>query len=731
MSFLSTIDEFEIWRKTGRLQSGVDLVQFMNRHTEELRSVDVDDKYESDDRIRIVLNVMMKNEHTVMSRCITSALQIIDAVCYSDTGSDAAVFEILRNTVPDNLPLCVEIEPWQNFGYNRTKGQEQTRRFVQRMKWNPDKTYVLCIDADMTLTVLPTFSKDLLTHGCYTIEQKNGSLVYWNSRLLRVSNHWFVVGRTHEYYDSKIYTKPESLSTLKINDISDGANRTNKFDRDIILLMEDLIDNPKNARAMFYLAESYRNRGKKENNDFEKAIHNYKKHIETGSWPEEMWFSKFMIGMCYEILDKEEEMLKAYLDAYENRPHRAEPMFRLGHFYRIRSKDHVALMFFKFAEKIPFPAQDILFVDKEVYDCNILFQMSLSSYFVKDVESGNYCIQKLLRSKNTSSYVRNLTNHNARFFIKPFPNADFASIGPTTITKPYRPCNPSITMYNNKLVINCRLVNYSQYQARGHKVLEETGIFNTENTIMIIEAKDINKMDTYTLERELQIHSKACGPFYHTCMNRGLEDARLLNIDNKIVLSCTSLEFRSDNDPRMVWVELIEKENTFLTTKTTLITGYEDNKTQKNWLPFVWNNNEIYFVYNYSPFTLLKLDTETSTVHPYLQIDLPVNAEHWRGSSGPVLIENQGWLILVHEVCDRKEDRYYMHRFVLMNEKFTELRAVSDLFYFKHKSGVEMATGMVYIDGHILITLGIEDCQAFLIKTTWENVNAFIQNSAK
>ena len=739
--------EFSNWRKTGQIVND-DIVGFMTRHTAEVRSLNYDEKETSeyiDDKVRIVLNTIMKNEHAVMERCIRSTLPLVDAICYSDTGSSGDVFEILRKIVPNYMPPSIEIEPWQNFGYNRTVGLQQTERFVQRMKWNPEKTYVLCIDADMMLKISPLFSKESLTNGSYAIRQHNGSFVYWNTRLMRVSNHWFVVGRTHEYYNAKTFSYPENLSSLYIEDISDGANRTDKFDRDIILLMEDLADDPKNARAMFYLAESFRNRAKSEYNDYEKAIQYYNKHLITGSWPEEMWFSMYMIGMCYELIGDVPKMLKAYLDAYQNRPHRAEPLFRIGKFYRNRSEYHTAILFLKLAADIPFPSQDILFVEKDIYDFNILFEMTVCCHLVGDLKRGHYCLQKLLRQKNIPLYWRDLTLYNARFFIQPLHNTEVADLCPVTLSTPYVPCNPSIVLRRNELAIICRSVNYTQQCARGHKVVDNTGIFNSRNCLMNLRVVDFHKLNTYALDYEMQIQikSNACGAFQKTCKNRGLEDARLINMGKNLAFSCTSLEFTKTNEPRMVWVELTENEKGCTVEKLSLITGYGDHKPQKNWLPFVWKNetddakseqniidkndsneDNIYFVYDYEDdkMTILKFDPIASTVKLHLQTDLPVHSSGWRGSSGPVKIPNQGWLLLIHEVCDRPEHRFYMHRFVLMNNDFTELRGLSDLFYFQHGRGVEMATGMVYVDGELLITIGIEDSRAVLLKTSYENV---------
>jgi hypothetical protein len=330
-------------------------------------------------------------------------------------------------------------------------------------------------------------------------------------------------------------------------------------------------------------------------------------------------------------------------------------------------------------------------------------------------------------TKTYSTNWRDLANFNLRFMIQQFPHQESAAICPETLPN-YRPCNPSICMMGSNLYLICRTVNYEQKQANNSKIVTGESVFNTVNVLMSISLHQNKYLENNILNFQKQIckldienqdPKSAYGPNYDTCWIRGLEDARIINVGNKLCFSCTSLEFTPNMQPRIVWGELDEK---FDIERVSLISGYEDHLFQKNWLPFQLRENEISFIYNYSPMTILKFDRATSQVQVDRQIRIPVYSDSWRGSAGPVFIANYGWLLLIHEVCDRPGQRYYMHRFVLMNEDFTSFVSVSDLIYFKHNSGVEMATGIVYIDGNVFISLGVEDSQAFVIKTRWQDI---------
>jgi tetratricopeptide (TPR) repeat protein len=704
---------FESWRSSSTDVKPETLVDFFVKWTDVIRKMPPSKQLESDSTnqpVRIVLNVMMKNEQPLMRRCIQSALPIVDAVSYSDTGSTGDVFTILKSIVPASVPLCVEVDPWRDFGYNRTSGLNQTKRFVERMGWDPKKTYILVIDADMILQISPSFEKQNLSSDSYVIAQHNGSMVYQNIRLVRVFNQWEVIGRTHEYYSSKIPAHQTNLDTLKIDDRNDGLNRSNKYRRDIELLLKDLEENPKNARANFYLAETHRNSGNKELGDFEKAIKYYQRHIEIGSWEEEVWWSKYAIGMCFDSLGNEGMMLAAYLEAFQRRPHRAEPLFKIAKYYCSRNQHWNAMVFFKRAAEIPFPSSDILFIDKTVYMYQIMSEMSISAYYAGEKSYGSMCIQTLLRNRDIPHSVRDMAYYNARFYLKQFPSTRIIPLNPK-LPHPYRPCNPSIAIRNNKLLIACRGVNYDQRNARNYKPLDGSGRFHTINSLMTLD------LNTLELEKDCLIQNNIQGPYVSTCNVQGLEDARLVVLNNgSLAFSCTSLEYTQDNRPRICWVPLEENNGNVRVSSVTRIRGHKDDEVQKNWLPFLLTNGSVKFIYNYNPFTVLDFEPSLSKVTPQpLKVNFPVETCSWRGSSGPVHIPNQGQLILVHEVCDRPEGRHYMHRFVLFDETFSQWKSSSDLFYFKHKDGVEMATGMVYCNDKIYVTIGIEDHEAYLL----------------
>ena len=100
-------------------------------------------------------------------------------------------------------------------------------------KWGQ---YALLLDADMILEVSPSFKKQEIVLDAYHVMQKDSTLNYYNTRIVRTDRQIKCVGVTHEYYDMPTGTSFEKLQTLEINDLGDGGSKGDKFERDIRLL---------------------------------------------------------------------------------------------------------------------------------------------------------------------------------------------------------------------------------------------------------------------------------------------------------------------------------------------------------------------------------------------------------------------------------------------------------------------------------------------------------------
>ena len=227
--------------------------------------------------VRVILTLMIKNEADIVERCIESARLVADAVCVCDTGSTDATLEVLGRYLPTlGVPTKVTRAPWVDFGTSRTESMRATVAMCDALGWDKRSTYSLVLDADMVLRVTEgAFDKSALRRSSYRMRQQTPGLVYYNTRLMRLSDPWVCVGPTHEYWklmDPHLVVGSDAVEAVYIDDVGDGKCKGDKFERDERLLRAALATDPTNARHMFYLAQTLRDRG-----DAEGAIEWYQR----------------------------------------------------------------------------------------------------------------------------------------------------------------------------------------------------------------------------------------------------------------------------------------------------------------------------------------------------------------------------------------------------------------------------------------------------------------------
>ena len=352
----------------------------------------------------LCLNMIVKNESKIIERLLETVLPIIDSFCICDTGSTDNTVEVIEKFMKKAGKVGeVYSEPFKNFGYNRDHALKRAE------KWGK---YALLLDADMKLIVEPGFKKETLTADGYSIIQKNPSMQYYNTRIVKTGIGVRCVCPTHEYYDFPKNTHTEKLNTLWINDIGDGGCKTNKFERDIRLLLEGIRGEPLNGRYYFYLANSYRDLGKSK-----EAIINYKKRVEIGGWIEEIFMSCKEIGNQYMKLGDEPNAVFWWLEAYNRHPTRAESLYQLTKYYREKGKQQIGQAICNLARSIPFPKDDVLFIETPVYEFLLFYEHTILTYYTnKDIDHIKY-LDLIGRKhdfnnvvKNYQYYVKNLKN---------------------------------------------------------------------------------------------------------------------------------------------------------------------------------------------------------------------------------------------------------------------------------------------------------------------------------
>ena len=604
---------------------------------------------------------MIKNESKIIERCIGRALKYVDAICILDTGSTDNTVDICNTFLSTcGKPFKVFVEPFKNFGYNRTVSFEVSQKLCNELEWDPNTTYAMLVDADMIIKPSDEFENFKLTLPGYTVIQQNGSIKYYNSRFLRCSYNWKCIGATHEYWSGDPVDKiPYEL--FYIEDVNDGGCKSDKFERDVRLLLEDLKKDPNNGRTHFYLAQSYKDSGK-----FKDAIKHYKTRIKIGGWYEEVWYSYYQIGRCYEFLEMFEKYECWMNKAFRFHPLRSEPLYHLCVFFKNKMEHHKSYHYYLKGRNIPFPKDDVLFIEHNIY--NGLFDYEntiISCYICKSKQNG---LSDLVHYINSKSYFLDNVWDNLYYYVEPLcSHGDYKSLDFPRFDE-YKASSCSIIPYQNKYICNVRYVNYIIERDGSYTVPD--GIVKTKNYITYLN--EVFDFDDLTIMKE----NVATYP----SNIEGLEDVRLFPFNDKICFTASSKNVTDDGKIVIAMGEY-DTENCSI-NNISVIEPPRPSNCEKNWI-FVNGG----FIYGWHPLEVGSVKNNKLEIHSTFQT--PPIFSRFRGSSGICEYDNKLWCV-AHFVR-YSTPRIYYHVVVQFKNDMTPER-YSLPFVFK-KNAIEYCLG--------------------------------------
>ncbi len=695
----------------------------------------------------LVLNMIVLNEIEIIKRSLDSVSPYIDYWVICDTGSTDGTQEFIREYFNKRgIKGELHQHSWKNFGYNRTYA-------IQLAKDKGD--YILLMDADMELKVKDINFKNELSHDMYLVRQGEG-FIYYNARIAKGDLDFEYVEPTHEYLNCR---KPNhtqgTLTNVTFDDHADGANRVEKFPRDIAILLENVRQFPHNMRSMFYLGQSYKDNAGNQKNEidikynYEQAIMWYEKRVSYGGWVEEVWYALYMIGQIYEKLNNWNKALEFYLEAYHRHPTRSENIHAIAKYYRIIGKHVLAKFWIDNGIKIKFPS-DTLFISQHVYDYDFVYELTVLAWYLKDIKLGQLSCEWMLNSKIVPYYKKSGVLHDMIFYVPCLSDLAHIDVVELFVNKTnstifnnhpkHNLSNPSIVLKaDGNYLLNVREVSY--YYDLDYNEYIYDGTINTINHMTELTDEKLNNMITTKKNNLLnskiiKFESDDLFTKYPTSIP-GFEDLRLVEL-NGIIWTVGTARITNPTDTNEIVLSRLNSAyemDLVLRLKVRWPTAEMEKNTwcQKNWVPFV-KDNELYILYSSDEMIILKPDLETGECEI---VNRTKDQEHdyslYRGGSQVIKIDT-GYLYLIHQIGNNETDhknkdnnetiwrRYYYHRFVYMDNNY-KITKISPLFYLIKKS-IEFVSGMTLDTSgkNILITLGVEDRQAYLVRIAKNDV---------
>lgn len=381
---------------------------------------------------RICLCMIVKDEAHIVREALTSLLPYIHYWIVCDTGSTDDTPRVIQDFFAQHqVPGKMLYHSWRDFAHNRTLALESVRDSQDEHACD----YVLMFDADDVLEgKLPL--EQLACDACdacdaYHMKIAGHGFLYDRMCLFRCSRdlEWWYRGVVHEC--SECRNKPDCkvgwlMGDYHIVSRRMGARSRNsqKYLCDAQLLVKALDegrDPDLAARYTFYAAQSYHDAGMMDH-----ALVYYQKRMTMGGWQDEVYYAAFRMAGIVEAqcpnVYSEADVERAYLQAFKEGPHRAEPLCELARFYRTRKRYREAYAFAKLAQPIPSPLTAVpnavhLFVTEDVYTFRVDDEVAVSAYWLGKKDECRMLCERLLERTDLSDETRTRIQQNHAFCV--------------------------------------------------------------------------------------------------------------------------------------------------------------------------------------------------------------------------------------------------------------------------------------------------------------------------
>ena len=378
-------------------------------------------------RTPLIVVIMVKDEVDVIKATLQPFVAGgVDAFFVYDTGSTDGTPTIVQQFFDENNLTHAYIiqEPFVNFAVSRNRALDLAETIF------PYADFMIMLDAEwyiknvMELVKFCESNKNYIPPnalgGCYLIRIITDKIDFYQPRLIRCHSNVRFVGLVHEVLNQRPSANlPEDVCFLYKPTDKGLKKSVNRWKRDLDLLLQSYRDEPDNPRTVFYLAQTYQFL-----DDWENAAIYYYKRMQMEGWHEEKYMATYRFAVAIEhlMVDKGnstytwEQALHYYLKAYEMRSHRAEPLVKITQYYIENNQKEIAFLFAQRAAQLPYPdpQQDILVVEKYVYDYlrhDLLGQCALN---VQEYELGKNAILRALKAVPEQAHLQ----HNLGLYLQ-------------------------------------------------------------------------------------------------------------------------------------------------------------------------------------------------------------------------------------------------------------------------------------------------------------------------
>ena len=359
------------------------------------------------------------------------------------------------------------------------------------------------------------------------------------------------------------------------------------------------------------------------------------------------------------------------LKAFERRPTRAEPLYKLARHFRESGEHYKAYHYVLKGRAIP-RSTDSLFVEADVYSFLFAYEETILLYYIGQSSKGaRASIDFMLRPH--CQYQDNVYS-NLFFYVEPVNLPSVPHPIPwDTLGDDYHPSSVAFYLQDGKIVHNIRFVNYKIIPQTGSYVMKENGITSADNKVRTQNVW----YDPASGKHEVLLDASVTLPRRNAHIV-GLEDVRVYH-DANGHLKFTATTWEYSEKIRILHGRYHPALAMY--SDCVLLDSPGNQECEKNWLAIDGTNDMIYRWYPLQVGTLQGSKLAIHTTHP-----TPYFFKHLRGSSvgfRPPQYPDEVWC-MVHFV-EYSTPRKYYHMLMRLNASYSPL-FISLPFLFQSKT---------------------------------------------
>lgn len=360
----------------------------------------------------IVVLIMVKDEESLIRITLDTVKEFPLTILY-DTGSTDSTLSIVREEYPH---VKVIQGTFVDFSTSRNEMIRQADEIVRETHPHP---YYLALDAGDEVKVRGSLKDHLsaletsaapLAYLVPQVWESTTLTRYYNIRLFKACEGFTYRGKVHEYLQSP-HSVNDKITWLEIyqDRRRKGCESSNKrWNRDLELLLAEVSQEPDNARAWFYLAQTYECLG-----CLEDALRTYKIRSRMVGFYEERFIATLRVANLYqEVKAPWEKAFTWYMRAF-HLIERVEPLLKVANYYLGVNQYMTAWWYLNIACNLEYPHDNILFVDKDAYDYQRWHVMGIVAWYCHKFKQGKQACQRAIKQKDLTVDKNNLMFYNA------------------------------------------------------------------------------------------------------------------------------------------------------------------------------------------------------------------------------------------------------------------------------------------------------------------------------